>query len=105
MSIRMLSVAMIASGYMVLAGCATGPSPTGIGLYTNVKGPVMATSQPGTKIGMSCARSVLGLVNTGNASIDAAKKAGNITTVSSVDYDTQGMYPFYGTTCLIVKGE
>lgn len=36
----------------LLTGCATGPSPTGIGLYTDVKGPITATSLPATKTGM-----------------------------------------------------
>lgn len=60
----------------LLTGCATGPSPTGIGLYTDVKGPITATSLPATKTGKACAQTVLGIVNTGDASIDSAKKAG-----------------------------
>ncbi|MEC4784440.1 TRL domain-containing protein, partial [Salmonella enterica subsp. enterica serovar Typhi] len=51
----------------LLTGCATGPSPTGIGLYTDVKGPITATSLPATKTGKACAQTVLGIVNTGDA--------------------------------------
>lgn len=86
-------------------GCATGPSPTGIGLYTDVKGPITATSLPATKTGKACAQTVLGIVNTGDASIDSAKKAGDISLVSSVDYETTGSYPFYGKTCVVVRGQ
>lgn len=46
----------------LLTGCATGPSPTGIGLYTDVKGPITATSLPATKTGKACAQTVLGIV-------------------------------------------
>ncbi|EJY8982722.1 TRL-like family protein [Salmonella enterica] len=104
----------------LLTGCATGPSPTGIGLYTDVKGPITATSLPATKTGKACAQTVLGIVNTGDASIDSAKKAGDISLVSSVDYETTGSYPslvssvdyettgsypFYGKTCVVVRGQ
>ncbi|AAX65172.1 TPA: TRL-like family protein [Salmonella enterica subsp. enterica serovar Choleraesuis] len=89
----------------LLTGCATGPSPTGIGLYTDVKGPITATSLPATKTGKACAQTVLGIVNTGDASIDSAKKAGDISLVPSVDYETTGSYPFYGKTCVVVRGQ
>ncbi|EKB6187585.1 TRL-like family protein [Salmonella enterica] len=89
----------------LLTGCATGPSPTGIGLYTDVKGPITATSLPATKTGKACAQTVLGIVNTGDASIDSAKKAGDISLVSSVDYETTGSYPLYGKTCVVVRGQ
>ena len=87
-----------------LAGCATGMSPVGTGLITDVKGPVTATSATGSKTGSACASSIIGLINKGDASIAAAKKAGGIGTVASVDYHTKGFYPFFGETCIIVTG-
>ncbi|MGK4846059.1 TRL domain-containing protein, partial [Salmonella enterica] len=45
---------------------------------------------PATKNGKSCAQTVLGILNTGDASFDSAKKAGDIYLVSSVDYETTG---------------
>lgn len=89
---------------VVLTGCARGPSPTGLGLYTDVKGAVTATGETGSRKGIACAQSVLGLVNTGDASIETAKQNGGLKTVASVDYETTGSYPFYGKTCLIVTG-
>lgn len=88
----------------VLAGCATGMSPVGTGLITDVKGPVTATTATGSKTGSACASSIIGLINKGDASIAAAKKAGGISTVASVDYHTKGFYPFFGETCIIVTG-
>ncbi|GAB82507.1 hypothetical protein EB105725_25_00240 [Shimwellia blattae DSM 4481 = NBRC 105725] len=64
----------------------------------------MATGTAGDKTGRACAQSILGLVNTGDASIETARKAGNITTVASIDYETTGAFPFYGKNCLIVTG-
>jgi len=89
----------------LLAGCATGLSPVGTGLITDVKGPLLATEMNGTKTGTACATTTLGLINKGDASIEAAKKAGGISVVASADYHTKGYYPFVGETCVTVTGQ
>jgi len=89
----------------VLVGCATGLSPVGVGLITDVKGPITATGMTGSKTGTACATTTLGLINKGDASIEAAKQAGNITVVASADYHTKGFYPFVGETCVTVTGK
>lgn len=88
----------------ILSGCASGPSPVSVGLITDVKGPVMATGMTGDRSGEACATTMLGLINKGDASIEAAKAAGGISVVASVDYTTKGFYPFVGKTCTIVTG-
>lgn len=98
---KILVVSAIAG---VLTGCANGPSPVGIGLITDVKGPIMATGVTGSKTGTACANTILGLINNGDASIEAAKAAGDVSVVASVDYHTKGFYPFVGDTCTIVTG-
>jgi hypothetical protein len=98
---KILVVSAIAG---VLTGCANGPSPVGIGLITDVKGPIMATGVTGSKTGTACANTILGLINKGDASIEAAKAAGDVSVVASVDYHTKGFYPFVGDTCTIVTG-
>ncbi|MXV35166.1 MULTISPECIES: TRL-like family protein [unclassified Saccharibacter] len=90
---------------VALSGCAGGLTPVSTGLITNVKGPISATSQPtGLKNGHACSTSVLGLINKGDASIATAKRSADINTVSSVDYSTNGFYPFFGKTCVHVNG-
>ncbi|MBH9970282.1 MULTISPECIES: TRL-like family protein [unclassified Commensalibacter] len=90
----------------LLAGCAGGKSPVGLALISNVKGPISATDHTVTsKKGASCAHNLLGIVASGDASIDSAKKKAGITKVSSVDYKTTGIFPFYGKTCVNIKGE
>lgn len=89
----------------LLAGCATGLSPVGTGLITDVKGPLLATEMAGTKTGTACASTTLGLINKGDASIEAAKKDGGISVVASADYHTKGYYPFVGKTCVTVTGQ
>lgn len=103
--LKKLMAASAVSATVLLTGCATGLSPVGTGLVTDVKGPLMATTETGAKQGEACANTILGLVNKGDASIEAAKANGGITTVASADYHTKGFYPFFGETCVIVSGK
>lgn len=104
----MKKIATIAalSSVALLGGCAAGYTPVSVGLITDVKGPITATEHRGTsKTGTACASTIIGLVNSGDASIAAAKTNGDIDTVSTVDFHTKGFYPFFGKTCTIVKGD
>jgi hypothetical protein len=102
---KMTAIAAVSS-LALLGGCAAGYTPVSTGLITNVKGPITATDYKGTsKTGTACAKTIIGLVNSGDASIAAAKANGGITTVSTVDFHTKGFYPFFGETCTIVKGD
>lgn len=59
----------------------------------------------GTKSGSACSSGVLGLVAWGDASIDAAKKAGGITSVHSVEYEATAVLGLiYVSACTIVYG-
>ncbi len=57
-----------------------------------------------TKTGEACATSILGIVASGDASIDAAKQAGGINEVLSVDYKSTSVLGLYASFCTIVKG-
>ncbi len=100
---KIVAVAALGSLF-VLGGCATGTSPVGTGLITDVKGPITATELNGSKSGSACATSIIGLINKGDASIAAAKADGGITQLATADYHTKGFYPFVGTTCTNVTG-
>ena len=89
---------------LLTSGCANGLSPVGVGLITDVKGPIAATGATGSKTGKACANTILGLINKGDASIAAAKADGGISVVASADYHTKGFYPFIGDTCVTVTG-
>lgn len=102
--LKKIALATVASATL-LTGCATGYSPVGTGLITDVKGPITATGITGSKTGQSCASTIIGLVNNGDASIEAAMKAGGISKVATADYHTKGFYPFFGTTCTVVSGQ
>jgi hypothetical protein len=79
--------------------------PVGV-IYTQVQLPIAATSNSvGTKVGSSQAMSILGLIATGDASINAAAKAGNITKISHVDYENFGILGIYFRQTTYVYGE
>lgn len=59
----------------------------------------------GAKVGESCAMGILGLAAFGDASVDAAKKAGGITDVHSVEFKNFSILGFvYANACTEVHG-
>lgn len=98
-------IAALALAAATLGGCAVVASPTTGLLYTKVQGPIVTGNGTNTsKTGQACATNILGLISTGDASIDAAKKAGSIKDVASVDHDSTSILGLYGTFCTVVKG-
>jgi len=99
---RRIALLVIVSASALLAGCAT-YYPTGT-LYTEGQMGVQANGNPGNKEGKACMRSILGLVAYGDASVDAAKRNGNIQNVDTIDYDVRNFLGIYGKYCLVVRG-
>ena len=82
-----------------------GHAPFVGGLYTEEQYPVSATSNhSGNRVGEACAVQILGLVATGDASIEAARRNGGITAISTVDQTLNSYLFFYAKTCTIVRG-
>lgn len=90
----------------LLMGCAMATSPaTGV-FYTDVKAPVTATSNTGSsKVGTATLTSILGVVATGDASIETAAKSAGITKIHHVDYETMSILGFYAKFTVKVYGE
>ena len=86
-------------------GCLGVMTPAMGALVTDVKGPITVGDGTGTsKTGRACAQSILGLIAMGDASIEAAKKAGGIKKVTTVDHESKWTLVF-GTFCTVVTGE
>jgi len=104
---RYLAVPGAIAGALLLGGCAFIPTNTGTGLlYTETEDAVTATSNgEAGKIGRACAKNILGLVVTGDSSIEAAKADGGITRVASVDREVDVILGVYGKNCTVVRGE
>lgn len=89
----------------ILVGCAS-VGPTGGVLFHDIKYGIDAT--PGIeakKRGEACQSSILGLVGTGDASIDTAKKFAQISEVSSVDATSMSILGLYNKYCTVVHGK
>lgn len=91
----------------MLSGCAAYTMSPVIGaLYTSVKAPLGVTSNPvASKVGTAEATSILGLVATGDASIEAAAKKAGISRISHVDYEAMSVLGIYAKFTLYVYGD
>jgi hypothetical protein len=91
----------------ILNGCALGGTRNGAGmLFTDTKDSITVTANTGTsKMGSTCAFNILGLVSTGDMSVETAKKISGISKVATVDYSQFSILTFFAKTCVIVKGE
>lgn len=87
---------------------AVSQSPVVGMLVTNTKAPIIDTgveSNKDLKTGKSTCISILGLIATGDCSIDKAKKDGNISKVVSIEYESFSVLGFYASYTTIVKGK
>lgn len=103
---RLRSVfALFAAAFLLvsMSGCVQSPTGPGI-LYMNVKGPLgPAAGMDTPRRGKSCARVALALFAWGDASIEAAKRDGGITQVTTVDHHSKNLIGF-GSFCTVVYG-
>lgn len=89
-----------------MMGCASASSPVSGAWYTDVKGPITVTdAYGGTAMGQACATSILGLVATGDASLETAKKNGGVAQVTAVDHTSNSILGFYAKFCTVVYGK
>jgi hypothetical protein len=96
---------VVLSAVFALTGCATVRAPLFGGIYTDVQSGVTATSnQAGTKTGEACSTSILGIVATGDSSIETARRAGGITMITAVDDHSNSVLGVYAKYCTIVHG-
>jgi hypothetical protein len=90
----------------LLSSCAMAPSPLMGGLFTKVQAPLAVTSNQGSvKVGTAEATSILGIIATGDASINAAAKSAGITKIHHVDYEGFGVLGIFAKYTVYVYGE
>jgi len=100
---NLCSVVLLSSA---LTGCIAVATPAVGVAYTDVKwsGPVTSNAAA-TKTGKAEASTIMGLVATGDASVEAAAKNGGITKIHHVDYHTTNILGVYGKIITTVYGE
>jgi len=105
---KLIGCASVAAVAMMITGCV-GPMGTvgasGGMVYTDVSGPVLATSNTGgSKVGEATSTGII-CVATGDSSIKAACANGGITKISHVDYHVTSVLGLYVKTTVTVYGE
>ncbi len=103
----MLLLLLFSIAAFCFTGCAVVGAPVSNGIiFTNVDGPVAATmSDNYSKVGESSCSAILGLISTGDASINAAMKAGNIRKIHHVDHNSMSVLGIYAKFTTIVYGD
>lgn len=102
--IKVAAVLLISATFM--SSCAFVRSPLTGFLYTSMKNPHSVTSNAGaSKVGTAESMSILGLVATGDSSIDAAAKAAGITKIHHVDEEATSILGIIAKYKIYVYGE
>ncbi|GAB4372450.1 MAG: TRL-like family protein [Calditrichia bacterium] len=104
---RMFMIGLSVILFAIFSGCAAyAVSPVTGFLYTDVRGPAMATGADGySKVGMAVSKSYLGFIAEGDASIEAAMKNGGITKIHHVDFESKNILGLYATFTVYVYGD
>ena len=105
MKMKLVAVALALGG---LNGCAMaqGGNAHAMGtIYSGYKSPGNIGTAAAGKTGEACISSILGVVATGDASLEAAKKAGGITQIAHVDHEQFSVLGVYATSCTVVHGQ
>ncbi len=90
---------------LLLSACQPVAAPImGVILLDTKYGDSVTPAAAATKEGKACSKSILGLVGTGDASLEAAKANGGITTVSHVDHSANSILGIVAEWCTIVRG-
>lgn len=90
----------------MMASCSVVKSPVIGALYTDVKDGLAVTSNAGSsKVGTAVVKGYVGLIATGDASIQTAAKEAGITRIHHVDYQSLSYVGVYSTYTVVVYGE
>ena len=105
---KLIGCASVAALSVLITGCVGPMGPMGAAggmLYTDVSGPVLATSNSGaSKVGSAKSTGII-CVATGDSSIKTAAANGGITKISHVDYHVMSVLGLYVETTVTVYGE
>lgn len=106
-NMKKLCLSAVAAVALLVSSCAVVSTPAGMGvLYTGVtSGENVTSNSLGKKVGQSSASNILGLVATGDASIDLAAKKAGIKKISHVDAKRTSVLGIFASYTTIVYGD
>lgn len=104
---KFLSFVLVVAAAASMTSCAVIGTPVGVStLYTDVQtGVAVSGNNVGKKVGTSSAMNVLGLIATGDASINTAANAGGIKKISHVDKKQTSILGLFSSYKTVVYGE
>ncbi|XDD54200.1 TRL-like family protein [Leptospira sp. WS4.C2] len=73
-------------------------------LYEDQRISMMETGISATKEGIACAKSYLGLLALGDASVEVSQKNGNIKEITSIELESYNFLGIYAKLCTVTKG-
>ncbi|MDO4779947.1 MAG: TRL-like family protein [Bacteroides sp.] len=102
------NLAIVAVAAVTLSSCMAGTfNKAGLGvLYTDVKeGEQVTANARGRKVGTGVSTSILGLITTGDSSIESAANSAGIKRISHVDCEKKNILGIFSTYTIVVYGE
>lgn len=103
---KLLSVGMIMAVAALMSSCAAVQSPVSAWAYVDVKGPLAVTGNSGSsKVGTAECQGILGLIATGDASVQTAAKSAGISKIHHVDYESSSILGIIAKYKVVVYGE
>ena len=98
-------VIVMATGCVGL-GYPVGSSYTGTTIpHGATRAEISGQGKTGDKAGEACATGILGIAAFGDASVDAAKKAGGVSDVHSVEFRQMNILGIYSQGCTEIHGK
>src|SRR3954453_3131501 len=84
------------------SGCVSMRQPMPGLIYSDTSAGESTTgNSAGNRVGEACSQSYFGLVSPGDATVEAARRNGGITMISSVDETFKNYFFFYGKYCTV----
>lgn len=108
---KLIVLAMLIACLVMMSGCAGYyggrlVKPSMGSLYADLTAPMSTDmNKAGTKLGTAMSSSILGIIATGDSSIETAAKNGGITTINHVDYHFKNILGVYSEFTTKVYGE
>lgn len=100
---RTLIFTTIACSFLSISCASSGFGTQGL-LYEDQKISMMETGLSASKEGIACAKSYLGLLALGDASVESSQNNGNIREIASIELETYNFLGIYAKLCTITKG-
>ncbi len=103
---KMKTLVALVAVVAMMSSCAMVSSPLIGAYYTDVKSPVAVTGNSGSsKVGKAEAKSILGIIATGDASVQAAAQSAGIKKIHHVDQHATSILGIIASYTVYVYGE